>query len=92
MARKVDGHVLPTPEEGVRREDCLKPCLSIDAVNAAEKVAIALSTVVLTGLTRDIVLQRETGAEFRAGPSKVTVGVEFARQRRRSAPTPSSLR
>jgi hypothetical protein len=48
MARKVGEHVLPIPEEGIRLEDCLKLCLSIDAVKAAEKVAVDLSTGVVS--------------------------------------------
>jgi hypothetical protein len=70
MARQVGEHALPRPEEGIGREDCLRLCLSIDAVKVAEKVAVDLSTGVVTGLTKDIVLSKAICEEFRADPSK----------------------
>jgi hypothetical protein len=92
MARKVSEHALPIPEEGIQREDCPKLCLSIDAVKAAEKIAVDLSTGVVTGLTRVVVLSRDTCAEFRAGPSKFDEWAWTRKAEKAVAPTASSLR
>jgi hypothetical protein len=92
MARKGGEHRLLIPDERVRREDCLKPCLSIDTGRRPKKVVVDKSTGVMNVLTGDIVLPRRPATSSKRVHRSSRSGRGIGRPRKRSTPTPSSSR